>query len=102
MAGGQIATALVACARLGWRTRYLGSFGSDDLGTLARDSLVAEGVDVSHARVVSGATNQFAVILVDARTGERTVLWHRHPDLNMNPGEVPADAVASGRMLIVD
>src|SRR5450759_657796 len=47
MAGGQIATALVACARLGWRTRYLGSFGSDDLGTLARDSLVAEGVDVS-------------------------------------------------------
>jgi sulfofructose kinase len=102
MAGGQIATALVACARLGWRTSYLGSFGGDEPGTLARDSLVAEGVDISRARIVAGATNQFAVILVDARTGNRTVLWHRHPDLDMDPSAVPADAVTSGRILIVD
>ena len=51
---------------------------------------------------VAGATNQFAVILVDARSGERTVLWDRHPALNMDPGDVPKDAVTSGRLLIVD
>ena len=36
-------------------------------------------MDISAARTVAGATNQFAVILVDARSGERTVLWDRHP-----------------------
>ena len=83
--GGQIATALAVCARLGCRARYLGSFGDDPLGVLSRESLSEHGVDVSAARVVAGATNRFAVVLVDARSGERTVLWDRHPDLTMTP-----------------
>ena len=102
MPGGQIATALVTCAKLGWTTRYVGSFGDDDLGALSRDSLTKEGVDISAARIVAGTTNQFAVIVVDRASGERTVLWDRHPGLTMGPGEVPQEAVTSGRMLIVD
>ena len=102
MAGGEIATALVTCAKLGWTTRYIGSFGDDEFGTLSRDSLVAEGVDVSLARTVVGAANQFAIILVDARTGERTILWDRHPGLTMAPDLLSNEAVTSGRMLIVD
>jgi sugar/nucleoside kinase (ribokinase family) len=78
MPGGQIATALVTCARLGWTTRYVGSFGDDELGAISRDSLTKEGVDISAAHGC-GATNQFAVILVDEGSGERTVLWNRHP-----------------------
>jgi sulfofructose kinase len=100
--GGQIATAMATCARLGLRASYVGSFGSDDLGTLSRDSLTAAGVDISASRTVAGATNQFAIILVDAQTGARTVLWDRHPDLAWDPGEVPRQAVTAGRMLIVD
>jgi sulfofructose kinase len=100
--GGQIASEMVACARLGLRTRYVGSFGGDDLGALARDTLLREGVDVSAARIVSTAANRFAVILVDARSGERTVLWDRHPDLHTNPAQMPEAALTSGRMLVVD
>lgn len=100
--GGQTATALAACARLGWRTRYIGRFGADELGALSRESLCAEGVDVSAAATVAGATNQFALILVDARTGERTVLWDRHPGLGMEAADVPQAAVTSGRLLLVD
>lgn len=100
--GGQIATAMATCARLGWRARYIGRFGSDDLGAISRDSLEREGVDISASATMAGITNQFAVILVDARTGERTVLWDRHPALNMEPADVPRDAVTSGRLLIVD
>ncbi len=100
--GGQIATALVACAKLGWKARYIGRFGEDEFGAFSRDSLTAAGVDVSAARTVAGATNQFAVILVDARTGARTVLWDRHPGLTMEAGDVREDAVTSGRMLLVD
>jgi sulfofructose kinase len=100
--GGQTATATGTCARLGLRTTYIGSFGSDDLGALSRASLTALGVDVSAARTVPGASNQFAVILVDARTGERTVLWDRDPALVMEPSAVPRVAVTSARVLMVD
>ncbi len=100
--GGQIATAVVACARLGWSARYIGRFGADDLGRLSLDSLIAEGVDTDGCRTIAGATNQFAVILVDARSGDRTVLWDRHPALTMTAADVDETAVTSGRMLIVD
>jgi len=93
---------MTACARLGWRARYIGSFGDDDLGGLAQQTLAREGVDTTASRTVTGATNQFAVVLVDARTGERTVLWDRHPALGMDPSVVPAEAVVSGRILVVD
>src|SRR3954468_21724841 len=92
MAGGQIGTALTACAKLGLKATYMGSFGSDPLGAMSRASLVDAGVDVSGARTVAGATNQFAVILVDARSGERTVLWDRHPDLTFDVQDIPRDA----------
>ena len=100
--GGQIATAMATCAKLGWRASYIGTFGGDDLGTLSRDSLIEAGVDISASRTVEGATNQFAIILVDARSGARTVLWDRHPDLMWDPSEVPRPPVTAGRMLIVD
>jgi sugar/nucleoside kinase (ribokinase family) len=100
--GGEIATAMAACARLGLTATYIGRFGDDDLGVLSRDSLISAGVDVSAASTVTGATNRFAVILVDARSGERTVLWDRHPALTMTPADVPEAAVTAGRMLIVD
>ncbi len=102
MPGGQIATALSACAKLGLTTTYVGSFGSDPLGAMSRSSLTEAGVDISNARTVEGATNQFAIILVDGRSGERTVLWDRHPALTFDPPDVPREAVTSGRMLIVD
>ena len=100
--GGQAATAMVTCARLGWRARYVGRFGGDEHGALSRQSLVDAGVDVSAATVVPGATNQFSLIVVDARSGARTIMWDRHPDLAMRRSEVPADAVTSGRVLLVD
>lgn len=104
MPGGQIATAVTACARLGLRASYIGSFGDDDLGEFSRRSLEIEGVDIGAARVVAGATNQFAVILVDARSGERTVLWDRHPALATPPAMLASSAAAitAGRILIVD
>jgi len=100
--GGQIATAMVTCARLGLRASYIGSFGDDDFGQLSRTSLTIEGVDVSGSRTVTGAANQFSIIVVDARSGERTVLWDRDPALTMDPSSLPLDAVTAARIVIVD
>jgi sugar/nucleoside kinase (ribokinase family) len=102
MPGGQIATALSACARLGWTATYVGSFGDDDFGRLSRDSLTSVGVDVAGARTIAGATSQFAIVIVDARSGDRTVLWDRHPALTMGAADVPREVVTSGRLLVVD
>jgi len=102
MPGGQMATAMAVCARLGWNARYIGAFGDDDFGRISRASLMALGVDITAARTVAGATNQFAIVLVDARSGERTVLWDRHPALATDPAQVSPEAVSSGRILIVD
>jgi sulfofructose kinase len=84
------------------RARYVGRFGGDELGDMSRESLIAENVDITASRVVDEATNQFAVILVDARTGERTVLWDRHPALMLDAADARAEVVTSGRMLLVD
>lgn len=100
--GGQMATAAAVCARLGLKARYIGNFGDDEFGALSRESLTNLGVDIAASRTVPGATNQFAVVLVDARSGERTVLWDRHPALATDPGGVSKAAVTSGRLLIVD
>jgi sulfofructose kinase len=100
--GGQMATAAAVCARLGWRARYVGSFGDDDLAAFGRETLTSEGVDVSAAWNVPDATSQFAVVIVDGSSGDRTVLWNRHPGLRIAPEQVSRDAVASGRVLLVD
>ena len=60
--GGQAATAMTACARLGWRARYVGRFGDDARGRLARASLQDEGVDLSACEDVS-APQPFSLIL---------------------------------------
>ena len=100
--GGQMATAAAVCARLGWRASYIGVFGDDDLGRLSMESLTGEGVDVHASWTAADASNQFAVVIVDARSGARTVLWDRHPALSMNPAAISRPAIESGRLLIVD
>ncbi|MBI2834620.1 MAG: hypothetical protein HYX76_09380 [Acidobacteria bacterium] len=100
--GGQAATAMVTCARLGWRVRYIGAFGDDELGALGRQSLIAEHVDISAASTIKGATNQFAIILVEERTGNRTIMFDRDPSLTIEPSDVSPNAVTSARVLLVD
>lgn len=100
--GGQSATAAVAMARLGLRTSYIGRVGDDDYGRRGLASLTVEGIDVADVVTVTGVTSRFAVILVDRRTGARTVLWHREPGLLMTPDDIPARAVDAARVLYLD
>ena len=101
--GGEAATAMVACARLGWRSRYVGRFGNDDFGRKARLSLEQDHVDLSACENVS-ASHPFALILVDEE-GNRTILSEpprRVPAFCIGPDEVDLKAVTSGRVLLVD
>jgi sulfofructose kinase len=99
--GGQMTTALVACARFGLRAKYLGATGTDDNGRRIRQELAHHKIDTSDA-VIHDAPNQYAVILVDERSGERIVLWDRDECLHLRPREIPKSAITSARLLHVD
>ncbi|MFL6228148.1 MAG: carbohydrate kinase family protein [Pyrinomonadaceae bacterium] len=101
-AGGQTATAVVALRRLGWQTAYAGRFGADAEGRLGLQTLIDEGVEVSRAEVVEGARTQLAFILIDAPTGERTIIWDRDERLAYRADEAPRDFAARGRVLHLD
>jgi sulfofructose kinase len=99
--GGQVATTLATCAGFGLRTRYAGTFGNDDHGRLIRSELEQRGIDTSFASV-RYAANRHAVILVDQRTGERTIVWQRDPALTLQPEQVTSDMLDGARLLHVD
>src|SRR5687768_11738256 len=69
--GGKGGNQAVAAARLGVPTAFVGAVGDDDLGTVAREALEAEGVDLGELATVSGPSG-VAVIIVDAR-GENVI-----------------------------
>lgn len=101
-AGGQVATALVTCRRLGLKTRYIGRVGDDQGGRLQLAGLRREGIDVRYVRVARQTPNQLGLIIVDQKTGERTVYWDRDARLVVKPSEVPAAAIRSARALHLD
>ena len=99
--GGQVATTLSALAAFGVPTRYVGAFGSDANATLIRSELERRGVDLSRA-VTRDAPNRFAVVIVDATTGERIVLWDRDEQLALTEDEVTIDAIRGASVVHVD
>jgi sulfofructose kinase len=101
MCGGQMATALAACAGFGLRTAYLGCTGNDHNGRLVTSELQRRGVDVSHVLTRDGAS-RFAVITVDESSGDRIVLWDRDDRLNLRREEIDPALLASARLVHVD
>lgn len=100
--GGMIATALVACTRLGLRARYVGKFGDDYWARLGRRLLARDGVDVRHALRARGSAGHVSVMLIDARTGTRTGFYRRPPAYAIGAEELDRAVITSGRLLHVD
>ena len=99
--GGQIATALLGCARLGWRAAFVSSVGSDAAAEAVLAPLRSAGIDLSRVHSVAEARTQSAWIWIDAQ-GERTVLWDRDARLALAPGAVSRAEVAAARVVLLD
>jgi len=100
--GGQVATAMVALSRWGVKTKYIGKVGGDELGHFSLNSIRDEGVNVSSVIMEPNAPNQFAIIIVDRTSGERTILWDRDERLMYREGELQKEEICSGRLLHLD
>ena len=100
--GGQVATAMVALSRWGVKTKYIGKVGGDELGQFSLLSIQDEGVDVSSVTIEPNASNQFAIIIIDRASGERTILWDRDERLMYREGELRKEEICSGKVLLLD
>lgn len=100
--GGQVATAMVACAALGLRVKYVGTCGDDERGVMQMDSLRGTGIDIEDVQVRKGCANQSAYIVIDESTGERTVFWRRPDSLRLEPHEILPEMIAGARLLHID
>lgn len=74
--GGGGTNAAVCFARTGNETIFMGNLAHDDAGEAVLACLDRENIDSSYVGYLRGATGT-SVVLLDAKTGERTVLTHR-------------------------
>jgi sulfofructose kinase len=100
--GGQVASALVTCARLGLRVKYIGTVGDDERGRIQLQSLEEAGINLEDVEVRPNCPNQTAYILIDQSTGERTVLWKRQECLRLDPDAITPEKITAARLLHVD
>ena len=100
--GGQVASALVACAQLGLRTKYIGTIGDDERGRIQMESLLGTGINLDHVQRRIGCANQSAYILIDQTTGERTVFWSRPDCLRISPDEITEEQITCASLLHID
>jgi sugar/nucleoside kinase (ribokinase family) len=100
--GGQVASALATCGKLGLRTKYIGAVGDDERGKIQMASLREAGLNLDHVEIRAGCPNQSAYIVIDQSTGERTIFWHRPECLSIDPAHITPEMILSARMLHVD
>ncbi len=100
--GGQVASAMVTCAKLGLRVKYTGTVGDDERGRIQVASLREAGINLDDVQVRPGCATQSAYIVIDSSTGERTVLWRRPECLRLDPAAITPEMVRSGRLLHID
>ncbi len=100
--GGQVASAMVACAALGLRAKYIGTIGDDERGDIQWQSLQSTGVNVDHVQRRKNCPNQSAYIIVDRSSGERTVFWARPDCLTLQPSEITPEQITCARLLHID
>lgn len=98
-AGGEAASAMVGLQRLGLKTAYIGRFGVDPEGEYGLQTLVDEGVNIAFSERRADAKTQIAFILIDARNGERTVIWQRDEKLAYTESDVPLAAAVLAKVL---
>jgi sugar/nucleoside kinase (ribokinase family) len=98
--GGLVATALVACARLGAQTELLSMLGGDVIADQILEELEDEHVSTGHVVRHPGGASPFSFIHVDEKTGERTIFHRRAAGLNWQGAN--SDAITRAQALLVD
>ena len=95
--GGAPANVVVAAARLGASTAFIGKLGRDSFGGYLRQVLEENGVDHSGLQESDSPTTM-AIVSVD-ETGERSFRFLRGADCEMVPEDVDEDLARNSKIL---
>lgn len=99
--GGEAATAAVTISRMGAAVSFIGKIGDDRTGSLIKEELKKESVDISRIIVDKGKSSLFAFIAIDEKTGKRTIFWQRGASL-IKPSELDRSFITSCSLLHLD
>ncbi|MEI6915574.1 MAG: PfkB family carbohydrate kinase [Armatimonadota bacterium] len=101
--GGLVATALVACARLGAHCELWSLLGDDETGNDILTELNEERVSTAGVWRIEDGHSPFSFIHVDAHSGERTI-YHRSAQTMhwKRPDEALSEIKGCGALLIDD
>ena len=99
--GGDTLNTLVAAARLGTGTGYLTRVGVDPFASFLLEGWRAEGIDVSHARLVEGFNGLYLISLLPG--GEREFTYYRNGSAasTMTPADLDPSYIGGARVLHV-
>ncbi len=75
--GGGGVNSAITIARRGHEAIFMGNVGRDSAGAAIVKTLNMEGVDTSHVKVLARKTTGTSLILLDSKSGERTILTCR-------------------------
>ena len=78
------------------------SIADDEWGQGIQEALRKEGVCTDAAIIVEGETSSFSVILVDAESGKRTVLYSPNVNAHMHDSIFPKDLIRKSRWLFLN
>lgn len=100
--GGPVATALVALARWGSSCAIAGVVGDDDFGSLIRQELEQEGIDIEGLRVREDRDSQFSFVVAEPGLGRRTLFWRRPTGSPPTADEVDHDLLRRSEVFYTD
>ena len=98
-AGGGVANASVAVAKLGKSTAFIGKVGADEFGVFLKDTLEENKVDTKGLKFSTEVNTTLAFVQLD-KTGERKFSFYRNPgaDTTLLETEIDYNTISQGKV----
>jgi len=97
--GGNVATAMVAAARLGAKAGFIGISGDCVNGKAIREDFKYNNVDISHSVTINQTPSDFAIILSDLETKGRSILYKGGKLRRIETSDLDKDYITSADIL---
>lgn len=102
MAGGPVATGIVASVKLGATASYMGCLGDDVFGNYMFDDFARWGVGTDSIVRKQGVTSFHSVVLLNTTSATRTCVWNKGTIPEISPDELDYDAIKAAKILHLD
>ncbi len=102
MAGGPVATGIVASVKLGATAEYMGCLGDDVFGNYMYEDFARWGVSTDSVVRKSGVISFHSVVLLNTVNASRTCVWNKGTIPEISPDELNYDSIKAAKILHLD